>query len=438
MLKRTAHAILAALILAGCSASFPPPASAEFTVADNYRPLRYAATNGQTTFSVTWPFENKADLRVYTNEDEIGWVLMTLDSAYTVTGAGNTAGGSVIFGDALDDTYEVVILRDDGIDRTVDFTSLTPAGVNLHLDRQTMQLQQVEDVALNRAIQLPKEDDYSGNNITTVLPSIIGNGGKAIVALDDESGVDWSSETLEDLIASAGGVDSLTVTNSDGVIVAASPANPITTTGSLAISLGNITPDSVNTAGAVTGETVSAYSVDVGERGVYRMYEEAPGVNYIGLRAPVSMSGNQVYDFPDDAGSAGECLTTNGSSGTPTLSWGGSYDIAFDFDAPPEDGAVYLHVFTRAVTCPDDFSGSEGHHGIAEWTGGDASVWTVKKNETTVGTMTVSVSAGNPVFTFATSGGATTFAAGDYLQLVADNTVGATEGVLAFTFACSK
>lgn len=180
------------LVLALAILAFAGRASAGFTVADNYRPLRYSATANQTAFSVTWPFEADADLKVYLSEDGgTEWFLQTLDTVYTVSGESTTNGGVVTFADPLSSGDLVIILRNDSTDRTSDFTTLTPDAVNLHLDRLAMQLQQLEDIVENRCLQLPKENDYSGSGITSVLPSIVGKGGYHLRVKSGGTGVEW-------------------------------------------------------------------------------------------------------------------------------------------------------------------------------------------------------------------------------------------------------
>lgn len=183
---------LFALALAFSGCLFPAAAPAAFTVADNYRPLRYSATAGQTAFAVTWPFEANADLKVYLSEDSGStWFLQTLDTSYTVTGQSTTNGGNVTFADPLSSGDLVIILRNDSIDRTSDFTTLTPDAVNLHLDRLTMQMQQLKDIVENRCLQLPKENDYAGSGISAVLPSITGKAGYRLRINSNATGVEW-------------------------------------------------------------------------------------------------------------------------------------------------------------------------------------------------------------------------------------------------------
>lgn len=190
-MTRFFRSMFLAASLVGCVVHSTPSLAA-FTVADNYRPLRYSASAAQTVFSVTWPFEAKADLRVYLSENSGStWLLQTLDTSYTATGQATTAGGNVIFTDPLSSGDLVIILRNDSIDRTSDFTTLTPDAVNLHLDRLAMQLQQLEDIIENRCLQVPKENDYSGSGFSPILPSVTGKGGYRLRVKSDATGVEW-------------------------------------------------------------------------------------------------------------------------------------------------------------------------------------------------------------------------------------------------------
>jgi len=59
----------------------------------------YTAGAGQTAFSVTFPFQDNADLRVETRaSDYDAWTAAVLGTDYSVTGAGTPGGGAVIFG----------------------------------------------------------------------------------------------------------------------------------------------------------------------------------------------------------------------------------------------------------------------------------------------------------------------------------------------------
>lgn len=59
----------------------------------------YVASAGQTAFSVTFPFQDNADIRVATRaSDYDAWALAVLGVDYSVSGAGAPAGGTITFG----------------------------------------------------------------------------------------------------------------------------------------------------------------------------------------------------------------------------------------------------------------------------------------------------------------------------------------------------
>jgi hypothetical protein len=91
-----------------------------------------------------------------------------------------------------------------------------------------------------------------------------------------------------------------------------------------------------------------------------------------------------------------------------------SYDVAFYVAGEPGDGvAIGTFVATRAFTLADDFAGSRGHCAVVP----DATaVFDVQKNGSSIGS--VSISTGG-VFTFSTTGGGESFAAGDRLTILA-------------------
>lgn len=186
------------LALAGTSLA------SSMTPADNYRPLRYVADDEgtQTDFAVTWPVEADADIIVKTSLDGgASWQTEALNTDYTVTGEG-TDSVEVVFNVARAESELVFIDRNDGIDRTTDFTTITPTGLNLHLDRQVMQLQQVEDFAARRCVRIKDTDDYNegeGGPVKDVeLPTMTSVDGHAVVANDESDAFVWSAKSLGD------------------------------------------------------------------------------------------------------------------------------------------------------------------------------------------------------------------------------------------------
>lgn len=112
----------------------------------------------------------------------------------------------------------------------------------------------------------------------------------------------------------------------------------------------------------------------------------------------------------------------------------GVYFVPFGFTtAPTSDEVLLLHTFPVAVTFLDEWLGSYGNVGTNP---ASTFTFTVKKRTaagvlTTVGTITVT---SGGVITFATSGTTVSFAVGDQIQVIAQNTVG-TIANASFTFA---
>lgn len=88
------------------------------------------------------------------------------------------------------------------------------------------------------------------------------------------------------------------------------------------------------------------------------------------------------------------------------------YDVWFAPNVVMGSGTIYrLGPFTRTVTFPANFAGSQGHASVAPAT---TQTITVNKNGSSVGTITIT---SGGVFTFATTGGAAvTYNAGDWIS----------------------
>jgi hypothetical protein len=102
--------------------------------------VEYVATLGQTVFSYGFAIFEDADLVVQRDG-----AIKTLGVDYTVTGAGTTAGGTVVFLSGLGSGAVVKITRSVEIKRQTDFPTSGPFNVeqlNDELDRITMSLQE--------------------------------------------------------------------------------------------------------------------------------------------------------------------------------------------------------------------------------------------------------------------------------------------------------
>jgi len=112
--------------------------------------VSYSASALQTTFAYTFKIYADADLKVYVND-----VQKTLTTDYTVTGAGVSSGGNVVFGTGLTASDSVVIERVLTLTQGTDYVENDPFPAETHedaLDRLTFITQQHQD-ALDRSVK---------------------------------------------------------------------------------------------------------------------------------------------------------------------------------------------------------------------------------------------------------------------------------------------
>ena len=126
---------------------------ASITISDTSPRIQYTATGGQTSFSVPFEFFNATDIVViHTNAGGVDTTLSynsnpSTVSQYSVSGAGQTGGGSITLGAGatLNDTY--TIYRDLPISRTTDFPASGAFPIetlNTELDKIVAMMQQNE------------------------------------------------------------------------------------------------------------------------------------------------------------------------------------------------------------------------------------------------------------------------------------------------------
>lgn len=117
---------------------------------------QYIATSGQTVFAVPFEFFEDADLFVYQDS-----ALLTLDTDYTVTGAGVAGGGAITLTTGATSGDPVTIIRDVAVKRVTDFPLSGPfqiEALNTELDRHTAMIGQNETRIHQRVIRLADFD----------------------------------------------------------------------------------------------------------------------------------------------------------------------------------------------------------------------------------------------------------------------------------------
>jgi hypothetical protein len=144
------------------------------TVTSTTSRWEYTGDGSTVAFSVGNKFFADSDLDVYE-----GGALQTLTTDYTVSGAGNDAGGTVTFVSAPANNAEVTIIRDVPDTQTTDLPAagaFPSESVEDALDRRTVVSQQGEE-ALGRSIKFKSTDQ---NLPSAELPALTGLKGKAL------------------------------------------------------------------------------------------------------------------------------------------------------------------------------------------------------------------------------------------------------------------
>jgi hypothetical protein len=156
--------------------------------------IAYTATAAQEDFTVPFAFFAEADLVVYVDD-----VLQTLSMHYTVTGEGESDGGTVTFVTPMTGGESVVIVRDVEISRTTDFPDTGPLQINslnTQLDK-IIAIQQQLNNDIVRTLRLADSD--TSENLDIPIASERANKFLAF----DADGDPFVAEAVEDQPASA-------------------------------------------------------------------------------------------------------------------------------------------------------------------------------------------------------------------------------------------
>jgi hypothetical protein len=130
----------------------------------------YSGDSSTTTFSYTFKIFQDSDIQVIIRSSTGTETTKTITTHYTVTGAGNSGGGSVIFtGGNIPTTGQTVVLRRN-IPQTqaIDYIANDPFPAESHeegLDRATMSIQQLQE-EVTRSIKLSRTNTMTSTEFT--------------------------------------------------------------------------------------------------------------------------------------------------------------------------------------------------------------------------------------------------------------------------------
>jgi len=171
--------------------------------------VQYTATAGQTSFTVGFEFFDNADLKVFN-----GTSLLTFSASptnatqYSVSGAGQTGGGSITLGSPGATVNDVItISRDLAIARSTDFPTsgaFQIASLNTELDKIIAMAQQLErDQKLS-----PRVATTSSSSFNLTFPDMVA--GKVLSANSGGTGLEFTVDASGLLTAEANAATSAT------------------------------------------------------------------------------------------------------------------------------------------------------------------------------------------------------------------------------------
>jgi hypothetical protein len=130
----------------------------------------YSGDASTTTFSYTFKIFADSDIQVIIRSANGTETTKTITTHYTVTGAGNSGGGSVIFtsGNIPTSTQTVVLRRNIPQTQSIDYIANDPFPAESHeegLDRATMAIQQLQE-EVTRSLKLSKTNTMTSTEFT--------------------------------------------------------------------------------------------------------------------------------------------------------------------------------------------------------------------------------------------------------------------------------
>lgn len=208
--------------------------------------------NGVTTaFSYPYYFLANADLKVY-----LDGTLKTITTHYTVSGAGNPAGGTVTFGTAPATSAVVVIVRDPAITQAVDYVANDPFPAASHetaLDRLTMIAQRLND-KLGQSLLVPDDEQFGGQ-----LPSATSRANKYLT-FDSNGDPSVSGTNIDDFVTQAAASASNAASSALSAANSASTATDAASTAAGVLSSINTALDDFNDTTASLLPTFQTFS----------------------------------------------------------------------------------------------------------------------------------------------------------------------------------
>lgn len=137
------------------------------TVSSTTAKIQYSGNGTTTSFAVPWYFLANGDLQVILRSSAGVETVQTLGTNYTVTGAGSTAGGTVLMTTAPATGTTLTIVRNVSLTQETDFLPndrLPAESLEQTVDKLTMIVQQLDE-RMDRSLVAPVTDSGTLSNI---------------------------------------------------------------------------------------------------------------------------------------------------------------------------------------------------------------------------------------------------------------------------------
>ena len=219
------------------------------TISDTEPRVQYTATAGQTSFTVPFEFFANADLKVFNGTTELSFAASPADQTeYSVSGAGQTGGGSITLGAPGATLNDVItIYRDLAIERTTDFPTsgaFQINSLNTELDKIIAMAQQLErDLKFS-----PKAAATTANTFDITFPNLVAN--KVLSVNSAGNGLEFAQD-ITDITTIAGIASDVTTVSGIAANVTA-VANDATDIGTVATNIASVNTVATNIADVIT------------------------------------------------------------------------------------------------------------------------------------------------------------------------------------------
>lgn len=181
------------------------------TIATQSSKVNYQGNGVTTEFQIPFPFLEEEDIYIQKQLDDTNIVNLTYGTDYSVTGAGNASGGTVVLTTAPSASEVISVYRSVPLTQEVDYreNEIFPAETHEEaLDKLTMEVQQLQEQA-DRAIRISRFSDADPETVVTQVERIYDSIDNVDIVADNISDITTVSANTSNVTTVAGNIDSV-------------------------------------------------------------------------------------------------------------------------------------------------------------------------------------------------------------------------------------